>query len=321
MTTGGSHTSLAVIVPCYNEDASIDAFMHGLLPVLDQLDNINAVVIVVDDGSTDGSLERLNRMALADRRVLVYALSRNFGHQNALSAGLDVAGADAVIMMDSDLQHPPRLIPEMVARWRDGYDVVSAVRQATNDASLFKRLTASVFYWIINRIGETAIVPGAADFCLLSRRAYLALRAMPERHRFLRGMVSWIGFPRTAIVFDAPPRSAGGSKYTVWKMVALALDALFSFSAAPMRWAIQLGLLFVLLGGLYLGYVLVRFFAYGDTVRGWASLASAVLILGGVQLAFIGLIGEYVARVFEQSKNRPLYLFKQQPDMTARPVQ
>jgi polyisoprenyl-phosphate glycosyltransferase len=239
--------TLAVVVPCFNEEAVIDAFIDELLAVLNRLD-LDAHVIAVDDGSTDSSLGRLNAIASRDARVLVYALSRNFGHQSALSAGLDVCDADAVIMMDSDLQHPPSLIPVLLDAWRNGHDVVSAVRRETSDSTWFKRVSAKAFYWIINRLSDTPIVPGAADFCLLSRRAHAALRAMPERHRFLRGMVSWIGFPRALVSFDAPSRSAGASKYTLFKMISFALDALFSFSAAPIRAAARVGVGFASAG-------------------------------------------------------------------------
>jgi polyisoprenyl-phosphate glycosyltransferase len=311
-----AHT-LAIVVPCFNEEVIIETFFAELLPVVDRLPAIDARIVVVDDGSTDSSLDRLNAIARRDPRVLVYSLSRNFGHQNALSAGLDVSDADAVIMMDSDLQHPPALIPTLIARWREGFDIVSAVRRDTADSTLFKRTTANVFYWMINQVSDTPIVAGAADFCLLSRRAHHALRAMPERHRFLRGMVAWIGFSRTTVPFDAPARSAGTSKYTFFKMATLALDALFSFTAAPMKVAARLGVLLVVGGLFYLLFILERYFRYGDLVRGWGSLASVILILGGVQLAFIGLIGEYLARVFEEAKRRPLYVFKQQPGVDA----
>jgi polyisoprenyl-phosphate glycosyltransferase len=305
--------NLAVIVPCYNEAAVVERLYLELVEALEPVD-ISWSVCFVDDGSTDGTLETLNALARADHRVRVYALSRNFGHQVALSAGLDVTLGSTVIMMDADLQHPPFVIPSMIARWRAGADVVSAVREDTDGASWFKRATARLFYRLINRMGETPIVPGAADFCLLSVRAHAALCAMPERHRFLRGMVSWIGFDRAFVPFQAPRRSAGSSKYTTLKMLGLALDALFSFSAAPMRFATRLGVTLVIPGALYFAYVLARFVMMDDFVRGWGSLIGMLMIIGGVQLIFIGMVGEYLARIFEESKRRPLYFFKQVPD-------
>jgi glycosyltransferase involved in cell wall biosynthesis len=310
--------TLTVVAPCYNEAAGIEAFYREVRQVLDGMPRIEGRIVFVDDGSTDGTLERLDAIAARDETVNVYSLSRNFGHQVALSAGLDVARGDAIVMMDSDLQHPPTLIPELVRRWQSGFDVVSAVRNATSGASLFKRTTAAVFYRLINRLSDIEIVAGAADFCLLSRRAHEALVAMPEHHRFLRGMVSWIGFPRTQVPFDAPARQAGSSKYTLLKMMVFAVDALLSFSAAPMRVASRMGTLLVVPGLAYLAYVVYRFFMVGDTVPGWGSTVSVLLIVGGTQLVFIGLIGEYLSRIFEETKHRPLYVFKQRPPACRR---
>ena len=304
---------VTIIVPCYNEAEIVERFWAELKDVLERLDQ-SWRVCFIDDGSTDATLEHLNQLAAADRRVSVYSLSRNFGHQVALSAGLDVTAGSTVVMMDADLQHPPALIPQMVALWREGYDVVSAVREDTEDATWFKTATAKTFYRLINRFGETPIVPGAADFCLLSVRAHQAICAMPERHRFLRGMVSWIGFNRTYLPFQAPRRTAGLSKYTTLKMVSLAVDALFSFSAAPMRMATRCGLVLLVPGVLYFLYILLRYVALDDFVRGWGSLIGTLMIIGGVQLIFIGMVGEYLARIFEESKRRPLYFFKQTPD-------
>ena len=303
---------LTIVVPCYNEAAGVERFYAELSRALEAAD-VDWSVCFVDDGSTDGTLERLNALARADRRVRVYSLSRNFGHQVALSAGLDATLGSAVLMMDADLQHPPSVVPSMIALWREGRDVVSAVREETEGASWFKRASAAAFYQLINRFGDTPIVPGAADFCLLSARAHAALCAMPERHRFLRGLVSWIGFDRAYVVFQAPRRSAGESKYTALKMLGLALDAMFSFSAAPMRMATRLGLALFVPGALYFAYILLRYFVMDDFVRGWGSLIGMLMVIGGVQLVFIGVIGEYLARIFEESKRRPLYFFKQVP--------
>ncbi len=307
---------LTVVAPCYNEAAGIETFYQQVRKVLDDMPHVAGRIVFVDDGSTDATLDRLNAIAARDPAVEVYSLSRNFGHQVALSAGLDVARGDAVVMMDSDLQHPPSLIPELVRRWQSGFDVVSAVRTTTFGASLPKRATAAAFYWLINRLSDVEIVPGAADFCLLSRRAHEALVAMPEHHRFLRGMVSWIGFPRARVSFEAPERPTGATKYTLLKMMGLAIDALLSFSAAPMRIASRMGLLIVVPGFAYLVYVVYRYFM-GDTVPGWGSTVSVLLILGGTQLVFIGLIGEYLSRIFEETKHRPLYVLKQQPPASA----
>jgi len=313
MQTSTSAADLTIIAPCYNEAAVVDRFYAELVHALDEVDTVWRVCFI-DDGSTDATLERLNALAMSDRRVRVYSLSRNFGHQIALSAGLDVSLGSAVVLMDADLQHPPAVIPRMIELWRSGCDVVSAVREDTEGATWFKRATGNAFYRLINAFAETPIVPAAADFCLLSARAHAALCAMPERHRFLRGMVSWIGFHRTYVPFQAPRRLAGQSKYTALKMMGLALDALFSFSAAPMRMATRLGVAVLVPGVFYFIYVLARYIAVDDFERGWGSLIGVLMILGGIQLIFIGMVGEYLARIFEESKRRPLYFFKQNPD-------
>jgi len=306
--------TLCVVSPCFNEAAGIRAFHEALGRVLDSLPDLDYRIVLVDDGSTDETLRVLNELAAEDERVEVYSLSRNFGHQVALTAGCDVARGEALILMDSDLQHPPELIPAMVARWRAGAEVVSAVRKRTEGASFFKRLTARLFYAFLNSISDIRVEPGAADFVLLSRRANEALLRMPERHRFLRGMISWIGFRRDFVEYDAPRRNAGESHYTVRRMISLASDALFSFSTAPVRLATRLGVALVACGLLYLAYVGYAVFAQPQQiVPGWTSLVIVVLILSGVQILLIGLIGEYIARIFEEAKNRPLYFFKQRP--------
>lgn len=306
--------TLCVVSPCYNEAAGIRDFVAALQQALAGLPDLEHRIVLVDDGSTDGTLRVLDELAAANPHVRVYSLSRNFGHQVALTAGCDVARGDALVLMDSDLQHPPALIPALVAKWRAGADIVSAVRLRTADASIVKRLTARVFYGLLNSVSDTRIVPDAADFVLLSRPAHEALRRMPERHRFLRGMVSWIGFRREFVEYQAPARAAGSSSYTFRRMLRLASDALFSFSTAPVRLATRLGLAVVGLGMLYLAYIGYTLVAHPErVVQGWTSLAILVLILGGAQIMFIGLIGEYVARIFEESKGRPLYFFKQVP--------
>jgi len=303
---------LSVVVPCYNEAEGIRTFKAEVTRVLDRLD-LPWQIVFVDDGSTDDTLGELNALAQDDPRVRVYSLSRNFGHQVALSAGLDVTGDSLVLLMDADLQHPPDIIPKLIAEWRNGADVISTVRQRTADAGWFKRATTKVFYWLINRITDTPIIPSAADFCLLAPRAHRALRSMPERHRFLRGMISWIGFKRALVPFDAPSRRSGQSKYSTFKMLTLALDAIFSFSAAPMRLATRMGFVLLVPGAIYVVYLVAHYFSTNDFVRGWGSLIGTILIVGGIQLIFVGMTGEYLARVFEESKRRPLYFFKQEP--------
>lgn len=320
MTGRPDEPRVVVVVPCYNEVAVVARFHQELAAVLDRLPACRFAVLYVDDGSDDGTLAALNALAADDPRVEVLSLSRNYGHQVALSAGLDFARGDAVVMMDCDLQHPPAHLPAMLARWREGYDVVSAVRGANVDEPPLKRLTSRTFYWLFNALSSTKIVPGAADFCLLSARAQAALRRMPERHRFLRGMISWMGFRRALVPYDAPARVAGRSKYGLLRMLSLAGNALFSFSAFPLQLATRIGGLIVIGGGVYLTVVLVKYFSGDRLVSGWTSLLGVILILGGTQLIFIGLIGNYLARIFDETKRRPLYFAKQIPRAGAGPV-
>jgi dolichol-phosphate mannosyltransferase len=307
---------LCVVSACYNEREVIRSFYEALRGALDGLEECETRVLFVDDGSEDDTLEILNEIADRDERVLVYSLSRNFGHQAALSAGLAVADADAVVMMDADLQHPPELIPRMLKLWREGADVVSAERRIT-EAPAAKRVASTVFYRLINALSDTQIPESVADFCLLNRRAQRALLAMPERHRFLRGLVAWMGFRRVLLPYAAPARPAGAVKYSLGKMIALAMDAVLSFSTRPVRIASRIGLAVAVLGAVYLVYILARAVLAGDLVPGWGSLLSVVLILGGLQLLFVGITGEYVARIFEEVKGRPLYFFKQTPESRA----
>ena len=305
---------LCVAIPCYNEEDVVEHFYEVLKHELLLLHDICHIILFVDDGSTDGTLERLNMIAGRDDVVNVCSLSLNLGHQVSLSAALDFSKGDALLMMDCDMQHPPSIIPLMIKLWLDGYDVVSAVRENTADASVFKRMSSRVFYWLINHLSETRIIPGVADFHLLSKRAYQALRAMPERHRFLRGMVAWIGFSRAYVPFQAPARELGDSSYTLPKMRGLAMDALFSFTTAPIKLATRIGFAVLLVGAIYFSYILARYYFIRDLLPGWGSLICTVLLLGGMQLIFVGMIGEYLARVFEEAKGRPLYFLKQSPD-------
>jgi polyisoprenyl-phosphate glycosyltransferase len=316
MTSSAYMPRLCVVAPCYNEENVIEEFYQELRGALALLESIRTSILFVDDGSTDTTLDILNRIAEADSSVQVISLSRNFGQQIALTAGLDAAEADAVLMMDSDLQHPPNMIPQMVERWFCGYDVVSAVRRDTKGASLLKRKTSTGFYVVFNLLSDIKLTSGAADFCLLSRRAHAALQRMPERHRLLRGMIAWIGFSRTTVPYDAPVRPAGQSKYTPAKMWGMALDAVLSFSATPIRMASRVGLFILFIAFVYFCYVFFSF-VNGNTVRGWASIITLILALGGAQLIFIGLIGEYLSRVYEESKDRPLYFLKQSPGIAA----
>lgn len=300
--------SVCVVTPCFNEQDVIPLFFEELSVVMESEPSYEFTVVMVDDGSRDSTTEILCQIAGQDERLVPISLARNFGHQVALSAGLEFADADAVIMMDSDLQHPPSLIPQMLRAWEEGAEIVSTVRTKTEDASFLKNLSSRGYYAVLKRLTNVPIIEGAADFCLLSRVAHQALISMPEKHRFLRGMVSWIGFRRTFIPFDAPGRAAGESKYTLRKMLGMALDGAFSFSTAPMRMCFRLGACVMLGGASYLMYIIVRHFTVGDLVTGWASLISSMLILQGMQFMVLGVISEYLGRIFDEAKGRPLYV-------------
>lgn len=305
---------ISIVSPCYNEEEAIELFYKELKAVLNGLEGFRHEIVLVDDGSTDHTLNKINNLAKSDPTIKAYSLSRNFGHQIALTAGLDTAAGDIVIMMDSDLQHPPHLIGEMVEKWKQGYDIVSTIRKQTDDASWFKKFTSKTFYKLINFLSDTHIPEGVADFTLLSRKASNVIRDMPEKHRFLRGMISWIGMPRTFIPYNADKRIAGRSKYTLFKMVSLAVEAALSFSTMPLRLATKTGILITFVGFTYLAWILLRFFIIGDLISDRGSLICVMLIIGGSQLFFIGLVGQYLARVFEEAKNRPIYVFKQSPE-------
>ena len=304
---------LSVVSPCYNESEVIGTFYRALKAELIKLDGVDHEIVLVDDGSADDTLDQLNKIMAGDDRVRACSLSRNFGHQIALTAGMDVASGDAVVLMDSDMQHPPTLIAELVKRWRAGDDVVSAIRQQTDGESWFKGVTSRGFYRVLNALSGTKVPQGAADFVLMSRRVVDAIKAMPERHRFLRGLVSWVGYKRSFVPYIAPPRAAGVTKYSFTKMLTLALDAVFSFSAEPLRLALRTGLTVAIASFLYL----LSTVGYGYLVRGlvpgYASMIGVIVLLGGFQITFIGLIGQYLARVFEEVKGRPIYLLKQAP--------
>ncbi|MBN2102591.1 glycosyltransferase family 2 protein [bacterium] len=302
---------ISIVSPCFNEEQVIQSFYNALKEVLDRINDFTFEIILVDDGSADKTPEIIKRLAATDPAVKGVILSRNFGHQIALTAGIDHATGDALIMMDSDLQHPVELLPEIVDYWQQGYDIVSMTRQETQDTGLFKNITSKGFYWIFNRLSTTYLPSGAADFCLLSKNAYSKLKDMRERHRFLRGLVCWMGFNKKIIPYTAGARTAGTSKYTLVKMIKLATEAIFSFSAKPLTVAVKMGLFLVLAGVVYLLYILYGYFIKQNLVAGWASLICTLLILNGFQLIFIGLIGEYIAKIFEQVKDRPIYIVKE----------
>src|SRR5258705_590799 len=302
---------ISVIVPCYNEAQVIVETNRQLVATLAGLEGLDFEIVYVDDGSSDATVDLLRTIQGADKHARVVRLSRNFGHQLAVSAGLEHARGDAVVIIDADLQDPPEVIPEMVARWRDGYEVVYGLRARRAGETTFKLWTAKTFYRLINRLSEIEIPLDVGDFRLLDRKVVDALLAMPERDRFLRGMVSWIGFKQVAVIYDRAPRHAGQTKYPLVKMLRFALDSVISFSFVPLRLSIWVGFGAIAASFAGIVYALVIRLYTTDWVRGWASIFTALLFLGGVQLITLGIVGEYVGRIYAEVKLRPLYVVQE----------
>lgn len=301
-----------LIIPVFNEEEVINLFHDKLTASLTDLPYIFSIWYI-NDGSKDGTGSKLAEIARVDPRVQVVELSRNFGHQAALTAGLDRAQADYVISLDGDGQHPPEMIAELLKLAETGYDIVQTERLDAEDISAFKRWTSAAFYRLINRIGSTQVTPGAADFRLLSHQVVEALRNMPEYHRFLRGMVAWVGFKSIILPYTPPPRMAGKSKYSLQKMVRLSMDAVFSFSLVPLYIGISLGILMLLLALIEMIYVL-SFWVTGNISHlapGWSSLMFIILIVGGFLMISIGVIGVYIGYIFQEVKGRPVYLVRE----------
>jgi polyisoprenyl-phosphate glycosyltransferase len=300
---------VSIVAPCFNEAECLTEFHRVLSGVVSELP-YDFEFILVDDGSTDATVAIAGELARADARVRVISFSRNFGHQAALLAGFDAARGEAVITMDSDLQHPPALIPELLTQWKEGADIVYTVRRETADAGLWKRLTSRGFYWLINRASVTPIRPGAADFRLMGKAAADSFRQLREYHRFNRGLVSWLGFDARAVEFDAPARFAGQSKYSALGMLRFAVTGLVSFSVLPLRMMMALGFGMAVFALTYIVYALYVFFILKQSVQGWASSLITTLLIGGVQLISLGLVGEYVGRIYEEIKGRPIYVVR-----------
>jgi dolichol-phosphate mannosyltransferase len=300
---------ISVVAPIHNEVETLPELYRRLTATLEELGGYE--IVLVDDGSTDESWSTMLALAAGDAHVRLLRLSRNFGHQAALTAGLDAARGEAVVLMDADLQDPPEVIPALVAKWRDGFDVVYGLRTGREGETWFKRGTASLFYRVLRRMTRVDIPSDAGDFRLLSRRAVEALARMPERARFLRGMTSWVGFRQAGVEYQRDARYAGETKYPTRRMIRFALDAITSFSTTPIRLVTGVGFVVVAFCvGVLAWAVYIKFFT--DTaVAGWTSVLIVVLLLGGMQLVAFGVIGQYVARIFEEAKQRPLYLVEE----------
>jgi dolichol-phosphate mannosyltransferase len=299
---------ISVVIPAYNEAGNITTIVNL---VADQLRRAGDYeIIIVDDGSTDSTLDEIKGVVKSEKFVKFISFSRNFGHQNALKAGLDHAKGDCVISMDADLQHPPELIGELIEKWKEGYDIVYTNRKDLQHTGIVKKTASKLFYKILNRISDVDIPLGAADFRLLDRKVVNELKKFKENWPFIRGLVSWLGFKQTGIAYSVKDRNVGKSKYTLGKMISFALEGITSFSILPLRISVMFGLVSSFFAFLYTIYALIAKFYMNIAIPGWTSILISVLFLGGVQLVFLGLIGEYLGKLFIESKKRPTYVIK-----------
>ncbi len=300
---------ISIVVPVFNEQDNINVFYQQVVANLSALP-YKFEVIFVDDGSKDATPLIINRLSLEDERVKGIILARNFGHQIALTCGLDYASGDAVITMDGDLQHPPEMLPQLIEKWEQGYEVVQTIRLTTEGVSWFKRLTSNVFYKLMNIMSQVQITEGGSDFRLLDKKVVESFRLFKERARFIRGMISAIGYNQVYVEFVAPKRFAGLSKFSLKKMLHFGLDGITAYSKFPLRFAFYVGILLGIASFGLTVHVLYIKLLTTDAVPGWATIAASILSLGGIQLIGLGIVGEYVGRIFEEVKQRPLYWVK-----------
>lgn len=300
--------TITILVPCYNEENSLDLFFERLQGVLANLREYKIKVLLVNDGSRDNTLAKMQELHSKDPSVSYLSLSRNFGKENAMLAGLDYAEGDAVILMDVDLQDPPELIPEMIQEWENGYDDVYARRRSRTGETWLKKASAYYYYRLLQKLADIDIPADVGDFRLLDRQAVNALCTLREKQRYTKGLFSWIGYKKKELLFDRDPRAVGNSKMSFIKLFSLAVDGITSFSVAPLRLASVLGLLISSIAFVYLLFVVAKTLLFGDPVAGYPSMISIILFIGGIQLIVLGIIGEYVGRIFYETKGRPDYL-------------
>jgi len=300
---------IAVIIPCYNEEDNVKAVYDRLTEVLNYT-NYQYDLIFIDDGSKDNTLNELLKLYEKDPKVKIIDFSRNFGKEIALSAGLDYADADAVIPFDADLQHPPEVILDLLSKFEEGYDVVNAVRSKCDKESFLKKFTSKAFYKIINKLSDIDIPQNVGDFRLISKDALNAVKQIRERKRFMKGIFAWVGFKTTSVYYERAPRYSGKTKWNYFKLINLAIEGITSFSIAPLRLASLLGLFVSFVAFLYAMWIIIQKLVYGNPAKGYPSIMVAILFLAGVQLITIGIIGEYIGRIYEEVKQRPLYIVK-----------
>lgn len=301
---------LSVVVPVFNEEANVQRFYHALTDVLKSQVLDGHEIIFIDDGSRDGTWSLLESLAAQDARVKAIHFSRNFGQQSALTAGLDHAAGDIIVMMDGDFQHPPSLIPALIAKWKEGYDIVYTKRERNESYGVLKNVLSKGFACVFNKLSEVEVGEGVLDFRLINRPVLESLKGLKERKRFLRGLVHWVGFKSTHVMYTAPARTSGTSNYPMRKALSLACTALLSFSSKPLYWSGFLGLIATFISLLYIIYAIYVKFFTDFTVPGWTSILISVLFLGGVQLITIGILGSYLGMIYEEVKGRPAYIIQ-----------
>ncbi|TVQ45407.1 MAG: glycosyltransferase [Gloeocapsa sp. DLM2.Bin57] len=301
---------VSIVIPMYNEESNLDYLFERLFIVINNL-AITYEIICINDGSKDETLSKLLQYHQRYPVIKVINLSRNFGKEIALSAGIDYANGNAVIPIDADLQDPPELIVELLQKWREGYDVVYATRKSRQGESWLKRFTAKAFYQTISNLSPIAIPPNTGDFRLLDRQVIEAIKQMPEKTRFMKGLFAWVGFKQTSVLFERQPRFQGKTSWNYWRLWNLAIEGITSFSSLPLKIWSYLGLFISFISLLYASFLVLRTLIFGIDVPGYASLIVAILFLGGIQLISLGIIGEYLSRVYEEVKRRPLYLIRE----------
>lgn len=298
---------LSLVVPVFNEEHVLPRFIERSLKVLNDL-GCRYELLFVNDGSRDSTLSILKNAKKNCPFIKILSFSRNFGHQSAITAGIDHSQGDAVIIIDSDLQDPPELIPQLIAKWQEGYDIVDARRERRLGETFFKKWTAAIFYRIINKLSNVELPTNVGDYRLLSRRAVDALGKLRENHRYVRGLIAWTGYPRASVDYVRDSRYSGSTKYGLWKMIRFSLDGITAFSILPLRIASFLGILVAFLALLYIPYALYVKFVLQTAIAGWTSVVTALFFLGGIQLFCIGILGEYIGIIHDETKKRPLYL-------------
>ena len=308
-STQNDNIKISVVVPAYNEGDNVVVLAERLTTVLSKYGDWQ--ILFVDDGSKDDTLLQLRRMAEENNRINFLSLSRNFGHQKALKAGLDHATGDCVISMDADMQHPPELLDELIERWQQGYEVVSTIREEEKNLPLFKRKSSALFYKLINILSDTEVKPNASDFRLLDRSVVDVLKGMDESHVFMRGIVPWLGFRECSVKYMPAERLSGESKYSTARMVALGIDGITSFSIKPLQLSIIIGTIVSFAAFIYGVVAIIARFILGKEVSGWASIIISILFIGGLQLLMMGIVGEYLGKVVVESKKRPVYVIRE----------